>query len=409
MKEREMFNVLGNAEEDSMEMLTDKCPEITDAQLDRLLAETERKYKMKKKDNDRTEKDNINMTENEVSGVERVSRPAWMMPLITAASVVLVAGIVLGSVVLLNRHKGGDGGGVDSPMITASTTAVSETTTSAVSTGTVTTTGTVTKAGSSTADRNTTNTAAAHEAVTSKTHAEAPVNTTAPFVAPDKNYVKDNKSLGDKAIELCRKSDEIKQAVLGLSVDCDVNDRIMFSVDPSMEWLEYDAITQERIENMITYCRVRDSRFGTLDEMKSYFRSALTEKSIKEMYDQDFSARFDDLNEMDVLPKDRVSLYMEYRGKLYIMNYRGGLGYIPVDYPEELPVIIAEKTDTSFRAFMPVWMVRDTSKSEKNDIQNTYALEVKVIMDPEYNDWRIDELTTRERKDYDDLYDQFRS
>ena len=208
MKEREIFNVLGNAEEDSMEMLTDKCPEITDAQLDRLLAETERKYKMKKKDNDRTEKDNINMTENEVSGVERVSRPAWMMPLITAASVVLVAGIVLGSVVLLNRHKGGDGGGVDSPMVTASTTAVSETTTSAVSTGTVTTTGTVTKAGSSTADRNTTNTAAAHEAVTSKTHAEAPVNTTVPFVAPDKNYMKDDMSLGDKAIELCRKNDE---------------------------------------------------------------------------------------------------------------------------------------------------------------------------------------------------------
>ena len=115
------------------------------------------------------------------------------------------------------------------------------------------------------------------------------------------------------------------------------------------------------------------------------------------------------MNDMDVVARDRMGVYREYRGKLYIMNYRGGLGYIPVDYPEELPVIIAEKTDTSFRAFMPVWMVRDTSKSEKNDIQSSYALEVKVIMDPEYNDWRIDELTTRERKDYDDLYDQFRS
>ena len=49
MKEKKLFDILGNAEDDSMERLTDKCPEITDAQLDKILAMSERKYKMKKK------------------------------------------------------------------------------------------------------------------------------------------------------------------------------------------------------------------------------------------------------------------------------------------------------------------------------------------------------------------------
>ncbi|MGN0614664.1 hypothetical protein [Ruminococcus flavefaciens] len=58
MKEKEIFDKLVNAEDDTMDILTDMCPEITDAELDRLLAVTERKYKMKKKDKDRAEKDN---------------------------------------------------------------------------------------------------------------------------------------------------------------------------------------------------------------------------------------------------------------------------------------------------------------------------------------------------------------
>ena len=101
MKEKNIFDILGNAEDDSMERLTDKCPEITEEQLNKILSLSEKKYKVKKKEilKDRTEKDNnIKMTENDVvEGVERVRRPVWLAPLCSVASLILVAGVVLGT------------------------------------------------------------------------------------------------------------------------------------------------------------------------------------------------------------------------------------------------------------------------------------------------------------------------
>lgn len=142
MKEKNLFDILGNAEDDSMERLTDKCPEITDAQLDKILAMSERKYKMKKKEIERTKKDNnIQMTENdEVGGVEHGRRPAWFAPMCTAASLILVAGIAIGSTVLLRNGKGSiNDGGVINPAATVTTTDVSGTTVTATGEGTATT------------------------------------------------------------------------------------------------------------------------------------------------------------------------------------------------------------------------------------------------------------------------------
>lgn len=124
MKEKNLFDILGNAEDDSMERLTDKCPEITDAQLDKILAMSEKKYRMKKKEIERTKKDkHITMTENDtVEGVEHSKRPVWFTSLCTAASLVLVAGIAIGSTMLLRSGKGGiRHGGVENPAVTATT------------------------------------------------------------------------------------------------------------------------------------------------------------------------------------------------------------------------------------------------------------------------------------------------
>jgi len=133
MKEKNIFDILGNAEDDSMERLTDKCPEITEEQLNKILSLSEKKYKVKKKEilKDRTEKDNnIKMTENDVvEGVERVRRPVWLAPLCSAASLILVAGIVLGSMTMFRKDKNGKiDTGVIEPAVTATTSQVSGTT-----------------------------------------------------------------------------------------------------------------------------------------------------------------------------------------------------------------------------------------------------------------------------------------
>ena len=133
MKEKNIFDILGNAEDDSMERLSNKCPEITEEQLNKILSLSEKKYKVKKKEilKDRTEKDNnITMTENDVvEGVERVRRPAWLAPLCSAASLILVAGVVLGSMTMFRKDKNGKiDTGVIEPAVTATTTQVSGTT-----------------------------------------------------------------------------------------------------------------------------------------------------------------------------------------------------------------------------------------------------------------------------------------
>ncbi|WP_028521236.1 hypothetical protein [Ruminococcus flavefaciens] len=152
MKDKEIFDILENAEYESMERLIDKCPEIPDEQLDRILAMSEKKFRDKMAAQERTERDNtIKMTENdEVQGVERSRRPAWLAYLTTAASVILIAGIAIGSTFMLRRESKPGGGGELPPAVTATTTASDNTGTTFVSSGkdgTVTVTTTTTTAG----------------------------------------------------------------------------------------------------------------------------------------------------------------------------------------------------------------------------------------------------------------------
>ena len=103
MKDKELFGILENAESDSMERLIEKCPEISDEQLDKILEMSERKFNnMKKKEN--AGNSNITMTENDtVKGVERSRRPAWRGPASMAASLILIAGIAIGSTALIKN------------------------------------------------------------------------------------------------------------------------------------------------------------------------------------------------------------------------------------------------------------------------------------------------------------------
>ena len=109
MNKKNIFDMLENAEDDSMDILTDNCPDVSDEQLERLLSESERRYTMKKEEIERNKNiantENTEQNEEIVSGVDRVKRPVWVRPLALAASVVLIAGTVVGSVALMKNAK----------------------------------------------------------------------------------------------------------------------------------------------------------------------------------------------------------------------------------------------------------------------------------------------------------------
>ena len=124
MKEKNLFDILENSENDSMERLIDKCPEISDEQLYRIFKMSEKKFRKQRAEKERTERDNtIKMTENDVvEGVEHSKRPVWLTPLTTAASVLLIAGIAIGSTAMMKRHtKPNGGGGGVTPAVTVTT------------------------------------------------------------------------------------------------------------------------------------------------------------------------------------------------------------------------------------------------------------------------------------------------
>ena len=127
MRDEKIFDILERAEDDSMDRLIDKCPEISDAELDKILAMSEKKYRVKKKGMGITMNKNVvnqNGTDF-VEGVERSRRPAWLAPLSIAASVVLIAGIAIGSNALMKKNnRKSDNDHVVVPGVTVTTTIV---------------------------------------------------------------------------------------------------------------------------------------------------------------------------------------------------------------------------------------------------------------------------------------------
>ena len=167
MNKKDVFGILENAENESMERLIDKCPEITDEQLGRILKMSEKKNKERKKDMNK----GITMTSNDsIDGVERSNRPAWMSGLSIAASLILIVGIIAGSTVLMKNGRVDHGGEEIPPAVTV-TTATGTGTTQAAS-GTAKSTGTETTAVKDTAVTNSSGQTAVSSANAASTEAD---------------------------------------------------------------------------------------------------------------------------------------------------------------------------------------------------------------------------------------------
>ena len=143
MKKKNIFDILENTDDETMGVITDLSPELDEAKFEKLFAKSEKDYKIRKKEMERTMRENI-IEENAVSGVDRVRRPIWIRSMVTAASIVLIAGVVIGSVAFMHGGSKISKGGGGTPTVTAVTTDKKSTETTVNTSSAVTTTSTQT-------------------------------------------------------------------------------------------------------------------------------------------------------------------------------------------------------------------------------------------------------------------------
>ena len=390
MKKKNLFDMLENAEDELMNDFTDMSPEISDEQLEKLLAVSERNYKVKKEEIERTRKDNdMTADADAVSGVDRVKRPVWLTPLLTAASVVLIGGAVFGSVALLKNNRNNINGGGDDTNIGHYQTQPDLTGLSGATAGSATDT-TVTET-----------TATTTAAVTTETAEELTSDTKAQDITVDDSFAR-------YAYDMWTKGGDINALLNDVGIE---RERVFlrFAVDPELGYSipNFHENTEEILENTVLYSHVTDTRFTCTEDLRSYARTVFTEDRIREWgSEKTFSSGFDDIDEGDLLPADKIGHFIDYRGKLYIRCTGGGTGYLPAgDYIDELPVIIYNKTDTSFTAYIQNSLF---SYNSDTHIEELKCYEVKFVLDPEFNDWRIDDEIYRDAPVYKTMYDKLK-
>ncbi|MBR5683945.1 MAG: hypothetical protein IKW96_11840 [Ruminococcus sp.] len=415
MKKKNIFDILENAEDELMDDFTDMSPGISDDQLEKLLAVSERNYRMKKKEIERTRKDNDTEGEYTVSGVDRIKRPVWLTPLITAASVVLIAGAVIGSVSLMKNNRNVIIG--DDTHISAEQSGQSGTESTSVSgfgsaTDTVVT---VTALGTDNKTTKTTETATSDTTAVSTQTTSAPAAdekyTTRPFVAPKAEDIIIDDELSRYVHDMFAKSGDVHFNLTSNIMR--EREFLRFSVDPALGYKTSNLPdnSDEILENTVFYSLVNDERFTCIDDIRRYARTVFTEKLTNSLcLGNTFSSGFDDIDVGGFLPTDKIGWFAEYRGKLYIWFDGGGRGYVPAgDYMDELPVIISNKTDTSFTAYIQstyIYSASDPIDPGLIELDKIGCYEVKFVFDSEFNDWRIDEITLREAPCYKAVYDK---
>ena len=242
------------------------------------------------------------------------------------------------------------------------------------------------------------------------------------FTAPEPENMFFNDELGKLALEMCKKEEiEYTLIVAEGGVQTDNSDYVMFSVDPKLEYFGYDPTKNEysggEPNNKVYYVRVNDSHFSDFEGFKKYARGLYSENSYKyKRLLESYADGFDDLEQGEMIAEKDMRYYIGYRGKLYKLFHIAGKGYLERRYDEEYPVIIADKTETSFRAIIP-FDREYTQEGDKVAEGKVNFVEVKFVLDTENgnwtkesNDWRIESVNEYyEDGVYKALADQIRA
>ncbi len=243
------------------------------------------------------------------------------------------------------------------------------------------------------------------------------------FTAPEPENMFFNDELGKLALEMCKKEEiEYTLIVAEGGVQTDNSDYVMFSVDPKLEYSGYDPTKNEysggEPNNKVYYVRVNDSHFSDFEGFKKYARGLYSENSYKyKRLLESYADGFDDLEQGEMIAEKDMRYYIGYRGKLYKLFHIAGKGYLERRYDEEYPVIIADKTETSFRAIIPFDREYTQEGVDKVAEDKVNFVEVKFVLDTENgnwtkesNDWRIESVNEYyEDGVYKALADQIRA
>ena len=378
MKERELFDVLESADDRQMDEIAESCPRLTDAQFERILAKSEKKYDARKPA-EKSVSDVKEEMSDTVSGVERITRPVWLTPLYTAASLVLVVGMIAGGAFLFRHHGGSE---IDAPMSGVVTTGES--------TSVVTSTAAVTAVSVTQTEVTTT---AAEEMTTTSITTEV-TNITSPVFTDEK--------LGKIAFDLAERSEEVYMTVMRFDLECYAPDqRIWFAFDDIFsgehELNGYNGYNNYTMENgsvkeipyTIKYNKVTDIRFRSTDDIRALLKSVYAEDNIFDSeYNCTFGPDLSDLETGDKLDADVFFDYIDYRGSLYCLG-TGQNGYLGTSYFKDLPVIVTDKTDTSFTAYVAYANVPKIN-GDADDYKLLRACrKFSIVFDDTANDWRI--------------------
>ena len=224
MKEKREFNMLENADDRTVELLSG-VPVLTDEEKKRMLAMSKKKLNKMNREN------NISMNKEgaEVSGEERYNRPKWYTFVSAAACLVLVGGIA-GTVFALSRN-GKDSTKKDNTAVEVQTTTdAAVTTTDAILTIPVTT---------------------------------APVTTEPDNIVPELT------------------EEELVAAALGGFGDYflieDIANGVGVEVDAADKFTDTRYTDYPDEGGTVYYCRVSDTRFSCIDDVKALMTEYLTD------------------------------------------------------------------------------------------------------------------------------------
>lgn len=395
---KNIFDILENTEDDIMETITDLSPELDEAKFEKLFAKSERDYKIKKKEMERAKKEEFT-EENSVSGVERFKRPIWFRPLMSAASFVLIAGAVIGTVSTLKKHKDVTGG--EKVSYSATTEEAQSSTADNSSAVGMTTNAVMTVVTDSKSAK--TGTSVTSATVSTAETEDTQSNTTTSFAEPDAKDIYINDDLSSYAYDIYRRAAAFNDAVQGIELGRK-DEYLKFAIDPEVRInsFDYENKNGEILYNTLFYQLVDDARYTCFDDLKKEGRSIFTEdcwyysKVVSE-----YRSGFDEVENGGLLESNNIGSFIEYRGKLYIKCENKNVHYGPAGKEtKEYPAIIADKTDTSFTAFI---------RSDCSDVtaENGYICwEIKFELDPEFNDWRIAETLLHDAPVYKEMYEK---